>query len=169
MKSILPTWLTRRFHGSAFKEVFGCYHIKYCVFDDVSLITGANFSKSYLRNRKDRYFLIRSRKLADFLWDSEALGARGNRSLEEPRAKSRPEQESPGSLPVLEKDEILIFPNVCAASLFTSQYQARSLGIENDRIIFEKLLEFVKGQENLDLTLASSYLNLPDWTVKKLA
>jgi len=36
-------------------EVSGVHHQKICVFDDQVIIGGANLSKSYFLNRKDRY------------------------------------------------------------------------------------------------------------------
>ena len=44
-------------------------HIKAVVSDDMVLITGANFSSSYFNDRQDRYMIVKSKELADFVAD----------------------------------------------------------------------------------------------------
>ena len=40
------------------KEVCGVFHCKFCVFDGSVLLTGANLSEEYFRDRQDRYALV---------------------------------------------------------------------------------------------------------------
>ncbi|CRG98880.1 phosphatidylglycerophosphate synthase, putative [Plasmodium relictum] len=46
-------------------EAIGVMHMKVFIGDDILLLSGANLSDSYLRNRQDRYFLIENKLLAD--------------------------------------------------------------------------------------------------------
>ena len=39
-------------------ELLGVYHAKFCVFDDLCLLTGANLSEEYFTQRQDRYLLV---------------------------------------------------------------------------------------------------------------
>ena len=47
-------------------EILGVYHAKACVFDDATLLTGANLSEEYFRSRQDRYVVVRDSKVADW-------------------------------------------------------------------------------------------------------
>ena len=59
IKRIFPTML---------RELFGVFHTKIIISDNDILITGANLSKSYFTNRKDRYYYIsNSNSLANYL------------------------------------------------------------------------------------------------------
>ena len=40
-------------------ELLGVYHIKYYLFDDNVIISGANLADHYFENRRDRYVLIK--------------------------------------------------------------------------------------------------------------
>lgn len=51
---------------SPMNEIFGTQHMKIFVIDDKTIITGANLSDQYLRNRRDRYILIEDKSLADY-------------------------------------------------------------------------------------------------------
>uniref|UniRef100_A0A8C9GE15 CDP-diacylglycerol--glycerol-3-phosphate 3-phosphatidyltransferase n=1 Tax=Piliocolobus tephrosceles TaxID=591936 RepID=A0A8C9GE15_9PRIM len=50
---------------SRVKEVIGVMHMKIFICDDNIIISGANLSDSYLRNRQDRYLLIEHKLLSD--------------------------------------------------------------------------------------------------------
>ena len=54
-------------------EILGVYHAKACVFDDATLLTGANLSEEYFRSRQDRYVVVRDSKVAD--WYDQAVRA----------------------------------------------------------------------------------------------
>ncbi|KAL3076829.1 hypothetical protein niasHT_033731 [Heterodera trifolii] len=61
LKSVLP---------ERTNEIVGLQHMKFFVFDDTVLITGANLSDQYFVNRRDRYLLIEDCPLlADFFVD----------------------------------------------------------------------------------------------------
>jgi len=49
-------------------EVMGVHHQKIYIFDDKVVLGGANLSKNYFLNRKDRYICINSAELSDYLF-----------------------------------------------------------------------------------------------------
>lgn len=49
-----------------FNEMIGVMHMKWIVFDNTVIITGANLSKDYFNNRHDRYYEIKSEILANY-------------------------------------------------------------------------------------------------------
>ena len=48
-------------------ELLGVHHMKYYLFDDHVIISGANMSELYFGTRADRYMLIKSKQLADYI------------------------------------------------------------------------------------------------------
>ncbi|MEN2496353.1 MAG: CDP-diacylglycerol--glycerol-3-phosphate 3-phosphatidyltransferase, variant 2 [Marteilia pararefringens] len=42
------------------REIYGVQHMKFLIFDDTIILTGANISKTYLMNRQDRYYVIKN-------------------------------------------------------------------------------------------------------------
>jgi len=62
--------LFRFYNESGLREVFGVHHMKFYVFDDNVLLSGANLSESYFTERQDRYMLIKNApELANWLED----------------------------------------------------------------------------------------------------
>ena len=51
---------------SRLNEVFRTFHLKIYAFDDNVIVTGANLSEDYFRNRQDRYFVLHCAPLARF-------------------------------------------------------------------------------------------------------
>ena len=49
------------------RECFGVHHIKFYLFDDTVVLSGANMSELYFEKRQDRYVVIKSQQLANFL------------------------------------------------------------------------------------------------------
>jgi phosphatidylserine/phosphatidylglycerophosphate/cardiolipin synthase-like enzyme len=65
--SPLRSWFEQRyFRGAKTREVVGVHHMKFYVFDDAVILSGANLSDTYFTNRQDRYIMIRDAKLAAF-------------------------------------------------------------------------------------------------------
>lgn len=50
-------------------EVLGVHHQKIYIFDDRVVLTGANLSKNYFLNRRDRAMSIDSPELSDYLYE----------------------------------------------------------------------------------------------------
>lgn len=59
-----PAW--RRGGGGRLSELLGVWHAKVHVLDDAVILTGANLSESYFRDRCDRYVLIEDARVADY-------------------------------------------------------------------------------------------------------
>jgi len=57
-------------HTGVLGEIKGVHHQKICVFDNQVILGGANLSKSYFLNRKDRYMKFsHCDDLASYLYD----------------------------------------------------------------------------------------------------
>lgn len=54
---------------ASLKEALYVFHDKIYVFDDEVIITGANLYDDFFQNKRDRYYLIRNKHLADFAID----------------------------------------------------------------------------------------------------
>lgn len=52
-----------------FNEGFGLQHMKIYGFDDEVILSGANLSSDYFTNRQDRYYLFKSKNLADYYYN----------------------------------------------------------------------------------------------------
>lgn len=50
-------------------QILGVYHLKAYLFDNEVCISGANMAETYFTNRIDRYFVIKDKKLANFVYD----------------------------------------------------------------------------------------------------
>mmetsp|Transcript_24137 Transcript_24137/g.62978 ORF Transcript_24137/g.62978 Transcript_24137/m.62978 type:complete len:520 (+) Transcript_24137:113-1672(+) len=61
------TTMLRRVLPPPIDEVIELTHAKVYLWDDTVLLTGANLSDQYFTDRQDRYVLVESRELADFL------------------------------------------------------------------------------------------------------
>ncbi|KAL5255634.1 hypothetical protein ACHWQZ_G011015 [Mnemiopsis leidyi] len=63
-----PYWSRTKYHKPGLiGELLGVHHMKYYLFDDNVVISGANLSDIYFEQRQDRYFVIRSKQLADYI------------------------------------------------------------------------------------------------------
>ena len=63
-----PYWSRTKYHKPGLiGELLGVHHMKYYLFDDNVVISGANLSDIYFEKRQDRYFVIKSKQLADYL------------------------------------------------------------------------------------------------------
>ena len=63
-----PYWRKTRYQKPGIVgELLGVHHMKYYLFDDTVLISGANMSDLYFDRRQDRYLVIRSKQLADYI------------------------------------------------------------------------------------------------------
>ena len=53
---------------ASLREIYGVHHMKFMIFDDSVIITGANLSETYLSNRHDRYYVLNDCKdICDYL------------------------------------------------------------------------------------------------------
>lgn len=62
-----PHWKSIPYLPSQLGEMLGVHHMKYYTFDDNVVLSGANLSELYFGPRQDRYFLIKSKHIAEYL------------------------------------------------------------------------------------------------------
>lgn len=63
-------FLKGKFSNGALREIFGVHHMKFGVFDNDVMITGANLSEDYFTDRQDRCMVIQDcEPLADWFDD----------------------------------------------------------------------------------------------------
>ncbi|KAJ2369398.1 CDP-diacylglycerol--glycerol-3-phosphate 3-phosphatidyltransferase, partial [Coemansia sp. RSA 2607] len=58
--------ISKQLWPQRYNETFGLQHIKLYMFDDDTIISGANLSRDYFTNRQDRYMRIKDRALSDY-------------------------------------------------------------------------------------------------------
>lgn len=61
LTGLRKTWLPKRIN-----EGWGLQHIKLYGIDDEVILSGANLSNDYFTNRQDRYYIFRSKRVADY-------------------------------------------------------------------------------------------------------
>ena len=156
-----------------FKEIAGVQHMKYYIFDDKVILTGANLSDIYFEKRQDRYLIVESKELADHLHSLTKAVASLSHKLEKNGSlsfdKKIPHPDKylnefseclrtslePFSQPNLvpstttEDNCVLIYPSI----------QIGSSGVFQDSSLITELLELSGKDEHLQL--ASGYFNLP--------
>lgn len=92
----LRPWL-ERIVGKRFNEGWGLQHMKIYGFDDDVVISGANLSRDYFTNRRDRYLLIKNHKeVCDYLFGLVDTICRFSYRLESDCSSSDREKEPVG-------------------------------------------------------------------------
>ena len=119
-------------------------HIKAVVSDDMVLITGANLSTSYFKDRQDRYMLVKSKELADFVADVIA------------------NPHSPRPLPAINwhTNDTVIHVGVQAGYL-----PEKLLGVDH---LLNSAVDYAVSND-LPVVLASGYLNITEDLEDKLS
>uniref|UniRef100_A0A1I7RRT6 CDP-diacylglycerol--glycerol-3-phosphate 3-phosphatidyltransferase n=1 Tax=Bursaphelenchus xylophilus TaxID=6326 RepID=A0A1I7RRT6_BURXY len=134
--------VSKKYLPERVNEIVGLQHMKFFIFDDSIIISGANLSETYFTNRQDRYVVIEnSPKLVDFfvaLFDAVSscsfqLSAEGKL---EPKCNCHPF-----------KGDI-------------NEYRERFLSKTNE--VLTVLKKKKRQDEDIEVTLASGYLNLYD-------
>lgn len=59
---------TKRIMPGRYNELIGLQHMKIYVADQTVIISGANLSNDYFKNRQDRYILIKDKNVSDFYY-----------------------------------------------------------------------------------------------------
>jgi CDP-diacylglycerol---glycerol-3-phosphate 3-phosphatidyltransferase len=151
-----------RILGKRLSELLGVQHAKVHVFDDCVILSGANLSRSYFEDRKDRYVCIQDRSVADFYYGFlEAVGsvshsATGSASMlnsdrEDQTGKVLAKyfgQSHVGSKSDIEDhDAVFLAPTV----------QLGSYGLRNDEQTTVSILESIQSGK---VVLTSGYFNL---------
>lgn len=132
------------------REAFGVWHMKLYIFDDVTIISGANLSETYFTNRTDRYFLIENAKLADF-YDG-FLQEASSYCLDLEDIKKPRKIGTWDASKYISNNTISLDTNTQAQPVF----QMKTIGIEEDE------LATIAALKHPNLTVATGYLNLPE-------
>ncbi|KAJ2453343.1 CDP-diacylglycerol--glycerol-3-phosphate 3-phosphatidyltransferase [Coemansia sp. RSA 2336] len=179
--------LSKQAWPQRYNETFGLQHIKAYIFDDKTIISGANLSRDYFTNRQDRYMQIDSRQFTNYFAElvhtigQFSFHMREDRAasyrLEMPKEMADPTQEPRAFVReanermalFLEKAEIE--HGVAASSvgkcdtLAIPTVQMRQLGITQDEAhmseFFRLLDTFAQSHECRSL-MASAYFNFSD-------
>lgn len=61
-----PTNVFKQRMPQQVKETLGVYHVKFGMFDDTTILTGANLSEEYFINRQDRYLVVPRGRMTPF-------------------------------------------------------------------------------------------------------
>lgn len=61
--------LTKRIVPNRWNELIGLQHMKIYVADQTVIISGANLSNDYFKNRQDRYIMINDKSMSDFYFE----------------------------------------------------------------------------------------------------
>ncbi|CAD5224458.1 unnamed protein product [Bursaphelenchus okinawaensis] len=167
LRGILKKYMPERVN-----EIVGLQHMKFFIFDDTIIISGANLSDTYFTNRQDRYVVIEnSPELVDFFVtlfeavSSCSFQLKSDGSLE-PKCDVHPFKGKPDDYKDLflsktndalsklgkfqETTETLVYPVV----------QMGSFKIREEERLMKNI--FRKQDVEMDITLATGYLNLYD-------
>lgn len=172
------------------KEAIGLQHMKFFIFDDSILISGANLSEQYFDNRQDRYLLIEdSPILADFfqsLFDIISkysfqldsygqLSFKGQQSLH-PCTGPKPEIQASMRRDIEElyqklKERLCTLDpsngggagKSAKSDTFVQPFlQMGCFNIDQESQLFKKLLDNQQEKGKVELTLMTAYFNLYD-------
>jgi CDP-diacylglycerol--glycerol-3-phosphate 3-phosphatidyltransferase len=159
----------RRLMPPRWNEIFGLSHMKVCVFDDTVVMTGANLSKNYFKDRVDRYVCIEGHpKLAAYF--CELLDVVGNFSH-----RLLPGDIDPSfSEPVLSMSDaeatIQSFLSEqlrqsehsnCGSTAIIPTLQMAPHNIRQDEKVLEEVVDWTNlNQSNAAMALATGYFNL---------
>uniref|UniRef100_A0A7E4V5L4 CDP-diacylglycerol--glycerol-3-phosphate 3-phosphatidyltransferase n=1 Tax=Panagrellus redivivus TaxID=6233 RepID=A0A7E4V5L4_PANRE len=157
-------------------EIVGLQHMKFYVFDDDVIISGANLSDSYFVDRQDRYVMIKDNKSLVSFFDSvfkavsgSSFRLKGDGKLELPNectvhpyegdrqaftddlaAKLRAIAPIPSALPDSKTSDTLVYPFI----------QYGPVGINDEVDLLTRL--FGRAQPDLAVTVATGYFNPHD-------
>ncbi|KAI9473058.1 hypothetical protein BX667DRAFT_470817 [Coemansia mojavensis] len=180
--------LSKQAWPQRYNEAFGLQHIKAYIFDDKTIVSGANLSRDYFTNRQDRYMQIDSRQftnyfaglvhtIGQFSFHMRAGDRVASYRLEMPDEMADPTQEprvfvreaNERMALFLEKAEIehaMAASNVGVSdTLVIPTVQMRQLGITQDEAhmseFFHLIHKFAQSHECRSL-MASAYFNFSD-------
>lgn len=170
----------RRWVPHRWNEVFGLSHLKVFVIDQTVLITGANLSESYFRDRADRYLCITDHpKLADYFSNLLRTIASLSFQLRTPATPASPLQwggpqvdasEAGQALEQFIAEQITMNPSLPLnaesptdppPSFILPTIQMAPHGILQDQHVLTELMQFVQSHlPSCQPTLATGYFNL---------
>ncbi|KAI6237060.1 CDP-diacylglycerol--glycerol-3-phosphate 3-phosphatidyltransferase [Aphelenchoides besseyi] len=167
--------LLKRLLPERMNEIVGLQHMKFFIFDNSIIISGANLSDTYFTNRQDRYVVIENcPRLIEFfiaIYDciascSYKLMTNGdykiNSSAQEELVKTdvrkfRREMNSKINAVI---DDLSSDTQQNAETMIFPFLQMKPFGIDQEERVMERLLKNSKGEWNL--TFATGYFNFDD-------
>ncbi len=148
------------------REICGVQHMKIYVFDDYSLISGANLSDTYFTNRQDRYFLIKSSELANYL--QNMIKTIGKFSFKTGSKDFIQKPELSGEENFKEKIEDFVNPSKDMSFhdernnvLIFPSFQLGSYSLNQEKNLLKDVFSNCDSEHHIQL--ASAYLNFPDF------
>ncbi|ORD94589.1 PGPS1 [Enterospora canceri] len=138
---------TSRWLPNLVNNALGVYHSKLYIFDETVLMTGANLYGIYYENRADRYYVIKSRELAEYyckmvvgegVWhDRGSYGGQSEGSMRETGETAMGKWNS--------------------ISLENVQFQVSTFNQKNEKEVLLRLFE----TEYSEMAVSTAYLNMP--------
>ncbi|KAJ2786504.1 CDP-diacylglycerol--glycerol-3-phosphate 3-phosphatidyltransferase [Coemansia interrupta] len=180
--------ISKQLWPQRYNETFGLQHIKLYMFDNDTIISGANLSRDYFTNRQDRYMRIRDRALSDFFAQLVRAIGRFSFELRNPSRGTAYDLRMNGGFadPSREPQTFIRQANEVMATLLYSAevkhalegeitssdtlviptVQMNQLGITQDRVHMDEFFQItskyggLNGCRNL---MASAYFNFSDF------
>lgn len=152
----LVTGIVKRLNGRLNEVFASLMHMKYYVFDDDVLLSGANLSDQYFSNRQDRYIIIEKCPLLSAFY-AGLTGLLFKNNISEIKSFIRQHYENIGNVEKknvpLDGHSVVVFPTV----------QIGSLGIRQDEVFTLTLLHLMKTfsyKNECHLHLSTAYFNM---------
>lgn len=183
--------LKKRVMPNRWNELIGLQHMKIYVADQTVIISGANLSNDYFKNRQDRYILIKDKNLSDFYYqliekvqEFSVQVSADDRYCSHPKWNMLPYEEDQKSFVAQANDSICDFFTLTAHEMKCQMKDMHSknkkidtwvfplvemgqIGIHHDSIVTEKLLSKAVPDSRINLT--TGYFNLTQVYMDTLA
>lgn len=174
--------IKKRVMPNRWNELIGLQHMKIYVADHTVIISGANLSNDYFKNRQDRYIMIKDKNLSDFYFqliekvqEFSVQVSSENKYYSHPKWNMLPYEDDQKRFVNQANDSICKFITTIAHEMKcqTEKYRSNNvkfdtwvfpliemgqLGIHHDSIVTENL--FLKAIPNSRINLTTGYFNL---------
>lgn len=174
--------LKKRVMPGRWNELIGLQHMKIYVADQTVIISGANLSNDYFKNRQDRYIMIKDKNLSDFYFqliekvqEFSVQVSSDNTYGSHPKWNMLPYEDDQKRFVNLANDSICQFFNTTADEMKRQMDKNRNsnkkidtwifplvemgqLNIHHDSIVTENF--FLKAVPNSRINLTTGYFNL---------
>nr|CAD2191651.1 unnamed protein product [Meloidogyne enterolobii] len=166
-------------------EIIGVQHMKFFIFDDSIIISGANLSDQYFDNRQDRYLVVENcPRMADFFHSISTIMSKHSMQLDKfgklnfsGSASIHPFTGSNEEIQKSIKTEIFELFDKCKGNVNNSAndtfiYPFLQMGVFDIKQEVQFLRNLFNKEENIkEINLITAYFNLcdeyADWMLKK--
>ncbi|KAL4456970.1 hypothetical protein ABPG74_014608 [Tetrahymena malaccensis] len=132
---------------SGLREIFGVHHMKFYVFDDDIVLTGANLSEDYFVERQDRYFYIKNApELANYLQDLFDIISNNSYQVHE-SGELILFNNQPNPVKQTQKF-IKVFKNQFKMFLYSNQIEPKTISFADDNLKPQNSEETILNQED---------------------